>query len=194
MTSSLPRLIGIHAPVPGSGKTTIAKYLEEKYHYHRIPFADPLKLMMRTLLQSFGYNPAAGERLLNDPILKEQILPELGVSPRVMMQTLGTEWGRKLVHPEIWLRAWKHSVQELGIYGNVVVDDVRFPNEVAIVQSMPASTLWWVDRPNVAASAGVMAHSSQQPLDQSQFNYTLVNDGSIKDLQTMVICLVEEQE
>lgn len=186
MTSSLPRLIGIHAPVPGSGKTTIANFLVEKYNYHRIPFADPLKLMTRSLLQSFGYTITYGDMLLNNPILKEQILPELGVTPRFMMQTLGTEWGRKIIHPEIWLLAWKRSVEELGIYGNVVVDDVRFPNELDIVKSHPSSTLWWVDRPSAAVTTEVMAHSSQQPLDQAQFDQIIVNNGTIKDLHTMV--------
>jgi len=186
MTSSLPRLIGIHAPVPGSGKTTIANFLVEEHNYHRIPFADPLKLMMRALLQSFGYTVSTGDRLLNEPELKERILPELGVTPRYMMQTLGTEWGRKLIHSEIWLLAWKRSVEELGIYGNVVVDDVRFPNELEIVKSMPDSALWWVERPSVPVASSVMAHSSQQPLDQFQFDITFVNNGTIKELHEMV--------
>lgn len=186
MNSNLPRLIGIHAPVPGSGKTTIAKYLAKEHNYHRVPFAEPLKLMMRTLLKSFGHSFLYGDMLLNDPNLKEQILPELGVTPRSMMQTLGTEWGRKMVHPDIWLHAWKRSVEELGIHGNVVVDDVRFPNELEIVKSMPTSTLWWVERPSAAVSTDVMAHSSQQPLDQSQFNETIVNNGALKDLYTTV--------
>jgi hypothetical protein len=186
MTSSLPRLIGIHAPVPGSGKTTIANFLVEEHNYHRIPFADPLKLMMRALLQSFGYTVSTADRLLNEPELKERILPELGVTPRYMMQTLGTEWGRKLIHSEIWLLAWKRSVEELGIYGNVVVDDVRFPNELEIVKSVPDSALWWVERPSVPVASSVMAHSSQQPLDQFQFDITFVNNGTIKELHEMV--------
>ena len=186
MTSTLPRLIGIHAPVPGSGKTTIANILVEEYNYHRIPFADPLKLMTRSLLQSFGYSISSADRLLNDPNLKEQILPELGVTPRFMMQTLGTEWGRKIIHPEIWLLAWKRSVEELGAYGNVVVDDVRFPNELEIVKSHPSGTLWWVDRPSAAVATEVMAHSSQQPLDRSQFDRTIINNGTVKDLHTLI--------
>lgn len=186
MTSPFPRLIGIHAPVPGSGKTTIANYLVEQYKYHRIPFADPLKLMMKTLLQCFGYSTACGDKLLNDPTLKEKILPKLGVTPRYMMQTLGTEWGRKLINPEIWLFAWKQSVEELGVYGNVVVDDVRFPNELGIVKSMPDSALWWVERPNIPITASVMAHSSQQPLDQFQFDEVFLNNGTLKELYANV--------
>ena len=183
---SLPRLIGIHAPVPGSGKTAIAKFLVKEHNYRRIPFAEPLKLMMRTLLQHFGYSESFTDKLLNDSVLKEEILPELGVSLRSMMQTLGTEWGRKLVHPELWTLAWKHSVEGLGIYGRVVVDDVRFPNELGIVKAHPSSTLWWVDRPSVAVATEVMAHSSQQPLDRAQFDKTIVNNGTLKDLHTMV--------
>jgi hypothetical protein len=108
------------------------------------------------------------------------------------MQTLGTEWGRKIIHPEIWLLAWKNSVEELGAYGNVVVDDVRFPNELAIIQSHPSSALWWVDRPSAAVNAEVMAHSSQQALDKSQFDETIINNGTIKDLHTTIHNIFQE--
>jgi hypothetical protein len=44
------------------------------------------------------------------------------------MITLGTEWGRDLVHADIWTRLWAARAECFPL---VVADDVRFPNEVA---------------------------------------------------------------
>jgi len=49
------------------------------------------------------------------------------------MQTIGTEWGRNMIHPDIWVRAWEQSLPEDA---DVVVDDVRFPNEVAAIRRL----------------------------------------------------------
>jgi hypothetical protein len=43
------------------------------------------------------------------------------------MVTLGTEWGRDAVHPDLWVRLWAASGPRTS---RVVVEDVRFPNEV----------------------------------------------------------------
>jgi hypothetical protein len=47
-----------------------------------------------------------------------------GRSRRQMMQTLGTEWGRQMVHPEIWVRSLLRRVQGC----RAGIPDVRFEN------------------------------------------------------------------
>ena len=186
MTSSFPRLIGIHAPYPGSGKSTIAHFLARQYNYHCVPFAKPLKMMMQSLLHNFGYSDSDSARLCNDPNLKHSVIPELGVTPRYMMQTLATEWGRDLIHKELWAKTWRYSIESLGSPSHIVVDDVRFPDEVHLVKSIPNSTLWWVENPKIYVPPDVMNHSSQQTLDRSQFDHTLVNDGTLEDLYAVI--------
>lgn len=57
-----------------------------------------------------------------------------GASPRLLMQMIGTDWGRDMICSDLWIRLWHlraHSVpKEFG----VVVDDVRFPNEAGAVR------------------------------------------------------------
>jgi hypothetical protein len=48
-----------------------------------------------------------------DRQLKETPLPVIGKSPREIMQTLGTEWGRRLVNPDLWVCLAEREVEKL---------------------------------------------------------------------------------
>jgi len=89
-----PLLFGL-AGIARSGKDTAAQHLVTQHGFHSYAFADPLR---DGLMHILNLSPCdfEGEQ-------KEQVLPWLGRSPRYLMQTLGTEWGRDTVHPELWL-------------------------------------------------------------------------------------------
>lgn len=115
-------IIGITGP-SGSGKSTLAAALKvaAPYSLTALSFADPIRHMLLELGLTV-------EQLRG---LKEVSLPEYGVTPRYMMQTLGYEWGRQAIHPDVWLR---HLQMRARAYNHVVVDDVRFENEAAWVR------------------------------------------------------------
>ena len=51
------------------------------------------------------------------------------------MQTLGTEWGRNMIGPDVWVRLTMHRVDDLLASGvNVIIDDVRFDNEAEAIR------------------------------------------------------------
>ena len=112
----------------GSGKTTVANYLGAK-GFLRLKFADGIKSMLACF--GLGLAEIEGE-------LKEIPCALLnGKTPRFAMQTLGTEWGRKLISPNIWVTRWKHAAADSLIdERSVVTDDVRFQNEVDAVRSL----------------------------------------------------------
>lgn len=119
----LPRIVAFIGPI-GSGKTTAAQCLKP-LGYHRISFADPLKQMLMTL--GLTHEQVYGdEKELASPLL-------CGHTPRWAMQSLGTEWGRNHIHKNLWVRAWQHRCQSHQL---VTVDDMRFPNEHAMVRSL----------------------------------------------------------
>ena len=124
----MPKLIAF-CGLAGSGKSTAARHLITNHHFVKTPFAGPLKNMLAVL----GLN----HEQLNGS-LKEIPTPLLGgKTPRWAMQTLGTEWGRELIYENIWVDAWKYHVQRnFGDNYNIVVDDLRFPNEEATVRSL----------------------------------------------------------
>jgi len=100
------------------------------------------------------------------------------------MQTLGTEYGRQSVHPEVWLMCWERATrQKLDAGIPVVVDDVRFPNEAALVRRL-GGELWRIERPGTERGP---AHASEGGLDDYPlFDRRLVNDGTLIDLYQQV--------
>ena len=176
-----PRLIGLYSPAPRSGKTTIANYLNGM-GYRCLPFAAPLKEMTRTFLAQLGYS-SVDALSLTDGELKEHRLQELGVTPRQLMQTLGTEWGRTCVTPQVWLICWRRKAQNNLNRGiDVVVDDIRFANEAELVRQL-GGELWRIDRPGTERKT---THASEGGLDDFTFDRRIINDGSLLALHTRV--------
>ncbi|SDW38102.1 hypothetical protein [Nitrosomonas communis] len=64
--------------------------------------------------------------IFNDRDLKEKPHDDLlGKSPRDVMQSFGVEWGRKLIHPDIWVKRVENLIDH---YLRLVLSDVRFDN------------------------------------------------------------------
>lgn len=147
----MTKLIGITGRA-GVGKSTAAKYLVQDKGFICVPFAAPLKKMLR----SIGLTDRE-----TDGDLKEQpcdIL--LGQTPRKALQYLGTEWGRELIHPELWIELWRREAQRLLAAGHgVVADDCRFPNEAAILRKLGGKIIGI--RNDEALDPDVAAHASE---------------------------------
>lgn len=148
---------------PGSGKSTAAEYLHERYGLMRLRFADPLKNMLRAYYRTLGLSERAIERRIEGD-MKTTEDPSLGgVSPRYAMQTLGTEWGRNLVGDALWTAAWAMRVGRASLDGapGVVCEDLRFPNEAAELRAL-GCLLVRVVRPGQAnVAGGIVGHSSE---------------------------------
>jgi len=175
------KLIGLYSPAPQSGKTTVAGVLSDHGHVI-IPFAGTLKDMVVPMLGALGYSyPRAWEMLLRD---KDAIVPEIGVSVRHMLQTLGTEYGRQCLHPNVWLICWRKQAER---HAKVVADDVRFPNEAALIREM-GGEMWMVRRPGVERNTG---HASEGSLDEFDFDRVIENDGTLDELRTKVLAALD---
>lgn len=127
-----PRIVGLTGRA-GAGKTTVAHFLEQR-GWVRLSFAAPLKRMMIALYHAAGLTPAEVERRLAGD-LKEAPDPVLrGASPRRAMQTLGTEWGRACIAPDLWCEIGRR--QALAQDRPVVFDDCRFAEEAAMIRDL----------------------------------------------------------
>lgn len=121
--TSTPTLIGLIGR-KGSGKDTAAAVLLAR-GYQNVKFAGALKDMLRHLLAYQGVDGDTIERMIEGD-LKEVPTPFLGgQEPRFAMQTLGTEWGRKLIAEDLWVT----SAIARSDGRRSVITDVRFPNE-----------------------------------------------------------------
>lgn len=109
--------------LPRVGKTTAADYMA-RYSYTLESFASPLKVAAKMIY------PQIGDDFTNSN--KDTLNEELGMTPRYILQKLGTEVGRE-IHPDTWIMNMRNRIKynEDLSYGTVI-DDVRFPNELAI--------------------------------------------------------------
>ena len=165
----------------GAGKDTAAATLPAE-RWEILKFAGPLKAMLRTLLQRAG----ADSDLTYDMIegdLKNTPSPLLGGrTPRYAMQTLGTEWGRDLIHPDLWTITTENQIRETLPEYNVAVTDVRFANEVATIHRL-GGVLIRITRPGLVVD---LTHPSERFVATLPVDGEIVNDGSFEDLAESV--------
>ena len=178
----MTRLIGLYSNAPGSGKSTVASMT---WDFKKMSFASPMREFCANLLSALGHD---GVALLEDRDKKEKRIAEIGVSPRQMMQTLGTEWGRSCIHPELWVMVAAGAVEQQRKLGrDVVIDDVRFPNEAEMIRRL-GGELWLVDRPGVVYEG---EHASEGALADVLPDVVVHNSGSLEHLREVVAALLE---
>jgi len=156
----------------GVGKDTIADHLVAVHGFVKVSFAQPLKA---GLCAMFGWSPDQ----LDDREWKETPLPDIGKSPRQLMQLVGTEYGRDMVHPDLWLILARQRIGALR--ARVVVSDVRFENEAAMIREMGGSVIHV--RRNVP---DVSVHASEAGVAIDANDSILMNDRSIDQMRADV--------
>ena len=157
----------------GSGKSYVAENLRDMRGAKIMRFADCLKDMMRVM--GFSEGQINGN-------LKEVACDMLnGKTPRYAMQTLGTEWGRNLLHENIWVDMLVAKAnKEAGI---VVVDDVRFPNEIKAIRDN-GGVVAWVER--ISIYEGDDEHSSETSVGSADCDVWIDNTLPISEVITNV--------
>ena len=174
-------LIGLCGPA-GAGKNTVAEFLTDSdgCSFLQMAFADPLYQCISTIT-----GLPVGR--LQDRAVKEEVIPWLGKSPRQLLQTLGTEWGRGSVHPEIWIRiAMERAASHLAVGRSVVITDVRFDNEAQAIADA-GGEVWRIVRPGWRCLAGDAAtHSSEAGVAERLIARTIDNSGTLDDLRSQL--------
>jgi dephospho-CoA kinase len=153
----------------------------------KVAFADPLKDAVAAL---FGYTAWYDmERELG----KEDPIPWLGgITLRRIYQTLGTEWARKMVHPEIWVKLMDRRIfklQEQG-YRVVVITDIRFDNEAEYLRSKFGSLIH-IERPEPKEMkpwwTRYRMHLSERGLTPLPGELVIRNDNGLESYRVKVL-------
>lgn len=182
MNHSPIKLIGLHGAA-GCGKDTVAEILCATQEFRSVSFAEPLIDM---LVAGFRVSKS----YFTDRNLKEIQIPELcGKSPRQLMQTLGTEWGRNYVDCDVWVKIADRKIdylRKLAAAGNayiegIVATDVRFQNEYDYIRNH-GGTIWHIHRPNNPHEINT-THTSAKLIDvDKERDIVIVNDCDIDHL------------
>lgn len=162
-----------------SGKNTAGAYLERAFNYRQYAMAGPLKEMVRIGL---GLNPADFETTEQ----KEAVIEVYGRSYRHITQTIGTEWGRQLIHPDLWLIIARHRFEAMSRVGTpgVAITDIRFENESEMVRDLGGIVVHiHSKRALVGMSAQAAAHESEKALWIGPLDRVVDNNGTIGELE-----------
>ncbi len=160
----------------GSGKSYFADYLVNNKLFIKLSFASPLKEITKILFN-------LSDEDVKDPIKKELINPKFNASPRELMQWLGTdimreEFNKKFNYSgSIWIDSVKDKVKTLlDNNKDVVIDDVRFQNEVDMIHSLGGIVINLRNDLDNTLNNSTSTHSSEN--QKLTFNYEFVNDKS----------------
>lgn len=185
------KVIGITGKA-GSGKDTFAGYLKEALdkgsRVKGLVYVDQIARPIKDALGAMLNMPVTD---LEDRELKEKSLLddlELDYTPRQLMQTLGTEWGRKL-DQDIWLKLLEPMLEIYSDFGAqfCLVTDVRFSNEQDWIENRGGCVIE-IYRPLATPTS---AHSSELGISREP-DYFITNEGSLKGLRTQAYDLAEE--
>lgn len=199
----------------GSGKDTAANFLIDNHNFVRISFADPIKRVCRDIFdfsEEQLWGPSAKR---NEPDPRYPRPDGSCLTPREALQKLGSEWGRTC-YPNVWVeyairiantildspRSFDYQ-KTLGIIPSdrshnpvqgVVIPDCRFVNEVNAVKNAKG-TMIRIVREGAGLSGNAALHDSeleQQSIPDSEFNYIVENNSSLKDLGSKINSICQE--
>lgn len=174
------KLIGIHGKAQ-SGKDTVARFIKRETGGYIYSLTTPIRQMLKCIGVDFDDHDWIERH-------KEDVIPVIGKSPRQLMQTLGTEWGRDLINPNLWIMLATHELQDLG--EGMIVPDVRFDNEARWVRNQ-GGLLIHVRRNETRQ---VSAHSSENGIRVAPGDIVIENNGTLEDLQLRVAEIFNEPE
>lgn len=165
------------------GKDTAAKVLIEEYYFHRVAFADPIKQALMAL-DPFVPGPNEGEYLRVSDFSAERDWAEVKEYPEIrrLMQILGTEVGRNLFDPEIWVKLAERKLTSTLSVGDTVITDVRFPNEARLIKSQ-GGYLVRIERPGFGP---VNEHVSDRASENWTYHHHIKNDGTVEELHQKI--------
>lgn len=206
---SIPIVIGIGGYAT-AGKDAVADVLVEKFGFVKIYMSKPirealLKLnpFVRLKLEEETIYARALEKsgieywnidhsTLHIPYCELDELLGYEGSKRIegvrrLQQVLGTEVGRDMIDPDIWVNIARRDIRNLTNEGkSVVVTGIRNGgNEMAMISDVGwrRHATWWVSRPNVGPAN---SHASEHTLTEGDFDDVIQNAGQLVDLPVFV--------
>lgn len=102
-------------------------------------------------------------------------------TPRLFLQQIGTECGRNIIHPNVWINATANLIKMYKGNCTFIIPDLRFLNEKRWLESQNGITIR-VRRDNLPT----INHESEIALDNEPHDYIILNNGTLYDLYVKV--------
>jgi hypothetical protein len=201
-------IVGISGFI-SSGKGTVATQLTEKYGFRKDSFAASLKdacAVMFDWPRDMLEGETAESREWREQV-DEWWATKLGIpnlTPRLALQLIGTDALRNNFSNAMWFTTLENRIRK-NPSQNVVISDVRFPNEIKFIQDMGgvmikvnrgASPIWYETAmlankgnslaKNAMTSTYSDAHFSEWAWVGAKFDFELNNDSTLDILTAQV--------
>ena len=114
------------------------------------------------------------------------------MTPRKMLQLIGTDLFRNQLHPNTWVNATFANYHD----NNWIITDVRFPNELEAIKKHNGITIR-INRGLVERTGKMIQgpeHISETALDDAKFDYVIENNGTIEELIKQVKKILIEEK
>jgi len=164
------------------GKDSTADFICKHFRYQKKALADRMKSVCALI---FDWNE---DHLYGD--LKDKIDPRWGISPRHVLQSLGTEWGQHELSKHdsfkettgrlLWTRS---LLSQFPDDANIVISDVRFLHEADEVRRRGGKIVM-VRRPGYPVD---LSHESERSIEEIKPYYVLRNASGLKELEEDVM-------
>lgn len=173
-----------------SGKDTTGDYLVSNKKFVKYSFANPLK---RGAMEIFGFTE---DQVFGDS--KDIIDPIWGVTPRLVLQVMGTELFQydiqkhipefQAIGRKIWVKRFKQWYEN-NSHLDVVICDVRFQHEADAIMEL-GGHIWKVQRPSIVSAD---EHASEKEMDSiTGVTAEIINDRTLHDLYDKIDNLVHD--
>ena len=119
--------------------------------------------------------------------------------PRELLQNLGTDVIRDKIDKDFFVKRLCDDIRVYSFYFDVItISDARFPNEIEFPKKIFKDVISIkVERPNFESNLTdkQLKHPSEVSLDNFDgYDFILINDGTISDLDKKVLKIVEKVE
>ena len=191
MSNKMPKIIAI-CGAKRSGKDVLAEHLVKNYNYEKIAFADPLKLVVKSLFNFDDDQVGIGEDKGSDR--KDIIDERWGIAPRAALQFFGTEIMQEKIQellPTIkrnfFANTLKNRIENAEEGKKFVISDLRFIHEYDMLANI--SNIGHKDKMIVRVIRPSKSRIKvQQEPHVSELEYTnipydiiMINNGSIEE-------------
>lgn len=165
-----------------TGKDSTAEYIDE---YYRSRGLDVVNIQIGYYIKMYAKEIAKWDG-------------DNDTKPRQLLQDLGTELIRKQIDEYFFI---KRIIQDIDVYSRyfdiITISDGRLPEEFASIKlAYPETVTVHITRPGYSSrlTKGQKAHITEALVDEIEYDYDVVNDGTLDDLQKKAIELVQTIE
>lgn len=170
-----------------SGKDTLANYISSKYNYKHVKISSKLKEIVRCAFDLTEDDVESNK--------KDLIHPSMGVTPRRLMDFLGTrvfQYEIQNILPNIGRKFWiENLLSQKTTNESIVISDLRFHHEAEAIKSLfPNSMIIKIMKGSNQPDSTYV--SETEVLDITS-DYTIYNNGSIHEFTTQFDKILDQK-